>query len=91
MFDVWTPYVDGFVKGNVGVFPGHFGSWDVWGNFGGKWELVYPPLCAAREGKDFNRDRRPPHLLWERSPDETIAEARRLAEEWASAQVEGHP
>jgi hypothetical protein len=90
MADVWTPYVDGFVYGNIGVFPGHFGSWDVWDNFGGKWEPVYPPLYAAREGKDYCRGRRPAFLLWERSPDETMAEARRLAEAWLSALGGGH-
>lgn len=26
----WTPHADGFVNGDVGVFPFHFGSWEVW-------------------------------------------------------------
>jgi hypothetical protein len=78
----WTPHVDGFVKGNIGVFPYFFGSWTVWDNFSGEWQESEPFTCASMEGVDVDLNRDPRYLYWTRSKEETIADAKRLAEEW---------
>ncbi|PWJ88453.1 hypothetical protein C8D77_111176 [Mesorhizobium loti] len=78
----WTPHVDGFIKGHVGIFPGYFGSWEVWDNFAGEWNRSEPFTAAAQRGRDFEKDCDPPYREWERTREETIEEAKRLAESW---------
>ena len=67
----WTSHVDGFVSGDVGIFPGFFGSWEVWERVSGEWQQVEPLVCAEKAG----------------SREETIEEAKRLATEWRSARA----
>lgn len=38
----WTRHADGWVCGDVGVFPYLFSSWEVWVRTGGEWECYRP-------------------------------------------------
>ena len=86
MKDGWTPFQDGFVKGDVAVFGGIFG-WRVCSRTNGEWAPVEPRISAAREGMRFHDGgRREPYEFWKRTREETIAEAMTLADEWAEKQ-----
>lgn len=78
----WTPRTDGFVNGDVGVFPALFGAWEVWHKIDGEWRAVKPQIYAARNGREHDPNASPPFRYWERTRDETIAEAKLLALEW---------
>ncbi len=78
----WEPYVDGFVKGDVGIFPGFGGAWVVWNKVDGEWSQSEPLTYAATSGRTYDRLRSPPYEFWERTKEETILEAKRLAEQW---------
>lgn len=82
--DEWKPYKDGFVKDHIGVFPGDFGAWEAWENFSGEWQPCGRGLSAAREGSEHCPGEVPPYHFWERTREETITAAKRLAEDWLS-------
>ena len=66
----WQPHHGGFIKGNIAVFPFHFGSWEVWYRPSpySDWTEVKPSIIVPA-GK--NRA-------------ETIERAKRAAEEWSA-------
>jgi hypothetical protein len=80
--DDWQPYHNGFVKGHIGVFPAVPDAWAVWDNFSGEWRKSEPFIAAARNGRTHTPGGDPPFHFWERTREETIAEAKRLAEKW---------
>lgn len=71
--DDWDAHYDGFAKGDIAVFPGFFGSWEVWVRVAGEWDELKPALYAP----------------WRGNRDVTIAEAMRLAEEWQRQEAGG--
>ncbi len=46
----WSSHVDGFTKGNIGVFPGFFGSWEVWDKLTGEWRESTPRTSVEAAG-----------------------------------------
>lgn len=79
----WTPYKDGFIKGNIGVFPSiGTGAWEVWDKFSGEWECSEPYTYAAKEGRTYDPDRRSPYVYWERNNDEILTKIQQLADQW---------
>jgi hypothetical protein len=50
--DGWIPHSDGFIKGNVGVFP-YLSGWEVWDNIDGEWRprANLPPFRTIEAAK----------------------------------------
>lgn len=85
MADQWTKHADGFVCGDIGVFPAIPDAWAVWENVAGEWQEVEPFLAARRQVHTRGPNGGPPYQFSERTREETIEEAKRLALEWRQA------
>lgn len=83
---IWTPFLNGFVKGRIGVFPVVPDAWGVFENFTGEWRPVEPYTAAIKHGYKYTGRQENPTDPWQRSEAETIYEAKKLAEAWLSGQ-----
>ena len=84
--DDWKPHYDGFILGDLGVFP-CIGGWAVWEKVEGEWREVDPFLSAGLQGVTHTKGAFEPFYFWERTRDETIAEAKRMAVKWLREQT----
>ena len=66
----WKRHVDGYICGDVGIFPYSMGSWEVWERVAGRWHprLGIRPFHSLEEAKaaldgSSAKPKNPPRLL----------------------------
>lgn len=79
--DGWKRHVDGFVKGDLAIFPSFFGSWVVHRKENGLWEEIdNPDAFVSKSGRTIGLSGW--WVFWEKTTEQLIIEAKELSEKW---------